>query len=70
MKKITNLFTILCFTFLNQTHAQFASYSFDTDASDAINGYHPNSYGDVDYIMDSNHSVIELEDQEFLNFPI
>jgi|SaaInl0LU_22_DNA_1037365.scaffolds.fasta_scaffold02131_2 sugar lactone lactonase YvrE len=69
MKKITNLFTILCFTFLNQTHAQFASYSFDTDASDAINGYHPNSYGDVDYIMDSNHSVIELEDDEFLNFP-
>lgn len=69
MKKITILFTILCFTFLNQTQAQFASYSFDTDASDAINGYHPNSYGDVDYIMDSNHSVIELEDQEFLNFP-
>ena len=69
MKKITNLFTILCFTFLNQTHAQFASYSFDTDASDAINGYHPNSYGDVDYIMDGNHSVIELEGDEFLNFP-
>ena len=69
MKKITNLFTILCFTFLNQTHAQFASYSFDTDASDAINGYHPNPYGDVDYIMDSNHSVIELEGDEFLNFP-
>jgi sugar lactone lactonase YvrE len=69
MKKITILFTILCFTFLNQTQAQFASYSFDTDASDAINGYYPNTYGDANYISDGDHSVIELEGDEFLNFP-
>ena len=37
MKKITILFAILCFTFSNQTQAQFASYSLDTDASEAAN---------------------------------
>jgi sugar lactone lactonase YvrE len=69
MKKITPLIAILFLTFLNQTQAQFASYSFDTDASDAINGYYPNTYGDANYISDGDHSVIELEGDEFLNFP-
>jgi sugar lactone lactonase YvrE len=69
MKNITILFIILCFTFSNQIQAQFASYSFDTDANDAINGYNPNIYGDVNYIMDGDSSVIELEGDEFLNFP-
>ena len=69
MKKITLLFTILCFTFLNQIQAQFASYSFDTNANDAINGYHPNTYGDLRYLSDGSSSVIELEGNGFLNFP-
>ena len=69
MKKITILFAIIFFTFSNQTQAQFASYSFDTDANDAINGYHPNTYGDVSFITDGDNSVIELEGNGFLNLP-
>jgi len=69
MKKITILFAIIFFIFSNQTQAQFASYSFDTDANDAINGYHPNTYGGISFITDGDSSVIELEEDGFLNLP-
>ncbi|PQB07513.1 hypothetical protein BST83_10345 [Polaribacter filamentus] len=69
MKKITTLFAILFFTFLNQTQAQFASYSFDTNANDTVNGYHANTYVLPSYITDGSSSVIELEGDEFLSLP-
>ena len=69
MKKIIIFFAIIFFTFSNQIQAQFASYSFDTDANDAINGYHPNTYGDVNLITDEENSVIKLEGNGFLNLP-
>jgi hypothetical protein len=69
MKKITILFAILCFTFSNQTQAQFASYSFDTNTNDAVNDYHATTYGDVSYLIDGSSYVIELEGDEFLSLP-
>jgi hypothetical protein len=69
MKKITTLFAILFFIFLNQTHAQFASYSFDTNANDIINGYNANIYGSPSYLTDGSSSVIELKGDEFLSLP-
>jgi|GEM_PF-3243958 len=69
MKKITILFAILCFAFSNQIDAQFASYSFDTDANDTINGYNANIYESPSYLTDGNSAVIELEGDEFLSLP-
>jgi hypothetical protein len=39
MKKITTLFAILFFTFLNQTQAQIASYKFENNLNDEIDNY-------------------------------
>ena len=69
MKNITVLFAILLFTFLNQTQAQFASYSFDNNDNDIINGYNTSIYGLPSYLTDGSSSVIELEGDEFLSLP-
>jgi sugar lactone lactonase YvrE len=69
MKNITVLFAMLFLTLINQTQAQFASYSFDTNANDIINGYNANIYGSPSYLTDGDIAIIELEGDEFLSLP-